>query len=186
MIPWRRKWQPTPVLLPGKSHGWRISLHIYIYTAKSLQSYPTLCDPIDSSPPGFYIPRILQARILEWVAISFSRGSSQLRDQTWVSCIVDRCFTIWATREVHIYMCVCVCVCVYTHTLTHTLSLSLSLWAYILSPTLPICPTLPFPFCVYMSLLHICILFLCLILKIPSVWFTKSMAGLVSLNIRIC
>ena len=41
-------------------------------TAKSLQSCPTLCDPIDSSPPGSPIPRILQARTLEWVAISFS------------------------------------------------------------------------------------------------------------------
>ena len=40
--------------------------------AKSLQSSPTLCDPIDGSPPGSSIPGILQARILEWVAISFS------------------------------------------------------------------------------------------------------------------
>ena len=40
--------------------------------AKSLQSCPTLCDPIDGSPPGFPVPGILQARILEWVAISFS------------------------------------------------------------------------------------------------------------------
>ena len=40
--------------------------------AKSLQSCPTLCDPIDSSPPGFPVPGILQARTLEWVAISFS------------------------------------------------------------------------------------------------------------------
>jgi len=40
--------------------------------AKSLQSYPTLCNPIDGSPPGSPIPGILQARTLEWVAISFS------------------------------------------------------------------------------------------------------------------
>ena len=40
--------------------------------AKSLQSCPTLCDPIDGSPPGSPVPGILQARILEWVAISFS------------------------------------------------------------------------------------------------------------------
>ena len=45
---------------------------VYIYTAKSLQSCPTLCDPIDGSPPGSPIPGILQARTLEWVAISFS------------------------------------------------------------------------------------------------------------------
>ena len=42
--------------------------------AKSLQSYPTLCDPIDGSPPGSPVPGILQARTLEWVAISFSNA----------------------------------------------------------------------------------------------------------------
>ena len=42
--------------------------------AKSLQLCPTLCDPIDGSPPGSPIPRILQARTLEWVAISFSKA----------------------------------------------------------------------------------------------------------------
>ena len=42
--------------------------------AKSLQSCPTLCDPIDGSPPGSPVPGILQARILEWVAISFSNA----------------------------------------------------------------------------------------------------------------
>ena len=42
--------------------------------AKSLQSCPTLCDPIDGSPPGFPMPGILQARILEWAAISFSNA----------------------------------------------------------------------------------------------------------------
>ena len=42
--------------------------------AKSLQLCPTLCDPIDSSPPGFPVPGILQARTLEWVAISFSNA----------------------------------------------------------------------------------------------------------------
>ena len=45
-----------------------------IYTAKSLQSCPTLCDPIDGSPPGSPVPGILQARTLEWVAISFSNA----------------------------------------------------------------------------------------------------------------
>ena len=43
-----------------------------MFTAKSLQSCPSLCDPIDGSPPGFPIPGILPARTLEWVAISFS------------------------------------------------------------------------------------------------------------------
>ena len=45
---------------------------------------------------------IFQAIVLEWIVISFSRGSSWPRDRTWVSCIVDRCFTVWAIREVHV------------------------------------------------------------------------------------
>ena len=53
------------------------------------------------SLPGSSVYGILQARILEWVAIPFSRGSSQLSDQTWVSCVVGRFFAIWATREDH-------------------------------------------------------------------------------------
>ena len=64
------------------------------------QSCLTLCNPMDCSLQGSSIHGIFQARVLESVAISFSRGSSWLRDQTRVSCIVGRCFTIWATREV--------------------------------------------------------------------------------------
>ena len=63
------------------------------------QSCPTLCNPMDCSLPGFSIHGIFQARILEWVAISFSRRSSQPRDWTWVSHIVGRRFTIWTTRK---------------------------------------------------------------------------------------
>ena len=55
---------------------------------------------MDCSPPGSSVHGILQARILEWVAISFSRGSSQPRDQTRVSCTAGRFFTDWATRSV--------------------------------------------------------------------------------------
>ena len=55
--------------------------------------------PMDSNPPGSSVHGILQARILVWVAIPFSRGSSQLRDQTQVSCTAGRLFTNWATRE---------------------------------------------------------------------------------------
>ena len=62
-------------------------------------SYPTLCDLMDCSPPGFSAREIFQARILEWVAISFSRGSSQPRDRTWVSCTAGRFFTDWAAKE---------------------------------------------------------------------------------------
>ena len=57
------------------------------------------CDLIDCSPPGSSVHGILQARILEWVAISFSRGSSQPRDRTRLSHIAGRLFTHWATRE---------------------------------------------------------------------------------------
>ena len=66
------------------------------------QSCPTLCDSVDCSPPGSSACGILQARILEWVAISFSRGSSQLKDRTQVSCIAGRFFTVWVTRKGHI------------------------------------------------------------------------------------
>ena len=59
-----------------------------------------LCDPRDYSLPGFSVHGIFQARILEWLSISFSRRSWP-RDWTRVSCIVGRCFTVWATREVH-------------------------------------------------------------------------------------
>ena len=59
----------------------------------------TLCDPMDCSLPGSSVHGIFQARVLEWTAISFSREPSQPRDRTWVSCVVDRRFTIWATRE---------------------------------------------------------------------------------------
>ena len=56
---------------------------------------PALCDPMDDGPPGSFIHRILQARILEWVAIPFSKGSSWPRDQIWVSCVAGRLFTVW-------------------------------------------------------------------------------------------
>ena len=60
----------------------------------------TLCNHMDCSPSGSSVHRILQERILEWVAIPFSRGSSQPRDRTWFSCIIGRFFTVWVTREI--------------------------------------------------------------------------------------
>ena len=59
----------------------------------------TLCDPMDCSLPGFSVHGIFQARVLEWVAISFSRRSAWPRDQTQVSRTAGRHFTLWATRE---------------------------------------------------------------------------------------
>ena len=65
-------------------------------------SCPTLCNSMDWSIPGFSVHGILQARVPEWVAITFSRESSQPRDWTRVSRIAGRFFTIWATREVQV------------------------------------------------------------------------------------
>ena len=65
---------------------------------KVIQSCPTLCDPMDYTIHG-----IVQARILEWVAVPFSRGSSQPRDRTQVSLIACRFFTSWAAREAQEY-----------------------------------------------------------------------------------
>ena len=64
-----------------------------------VQSCPNLCDPMDCSLPGSSVHGIFQARVLEWVAISFSRGSSWPRDRTRISHIVGRCFTVWVMRE---------------------------------------------------------------------------------------
>ena len=64
------------------------------------QSCSTLCDPMDCSPPGSSIHGILQARILEWIAISFSWGSSQPRDLTQVSRVAGIFLALWATRGV--------------------------------------------------------------------------------------
>ena len=162
---WRRQWQPTLVLLPGKSHGQRSLIGCSPWGRKELdatewlhfhfslsrigggngnphqcsclenprdgepgglpsmgshrvgqnwsnlaaaaamkwsevaRSCLTLYDPMDSSLPCSFVHGIFQARILEWAAISFSRGSSQPRDWTQVSHIAGRRFTLWATRE---------------------------------------------------------------------------------------
>ena len=60
-----------------------------------------LCNPMDCSPPGPSIHGVFQARILEWVAIFFSRVSTRPMDWTQVSHIAGRLFTLWATRESH-------------------------------------------------------------------------------------
>ena len=65
------------------------------------QSCPTFFDPMDCSLPGSSVHGIFQARMLEWIAISFSRGSSQPRNRTGVYRIAGRRFTVWATWEAH-------------------------------------------------------------------------------------
>ena len=96
----------SPILLPPLlvlfieclEHS-RHAVDIWLRENEVTQSCPTLCDSGDCSLPGSSVHGILQARILEWVAISFSRGSSWPRDQTQVSRITGRRFTLWATRE---------------------------------------------------------------------------------------
>ena len=68
------------------------------------QLCPTLCDPMDCGLSGSSVHGVFQARVLEWIAISFSRGSSWPRDWTRVSHIAGRCFTIWVTREGQLYL----------------------------------------------------------------------------------
>ena len=63
------------------------------------QSCPALCNPMDHSPPGSSVHGILQASLLEWADIPFSKGSSQLRNWTQVSCIAGRFFTLGAIRN---------------------------------------------------------------------------------------
>ena len=79
-------------------------LQCTFFESEVAQPCPTLCDPMDCSLPGSSLHGILQARVLEWVAISFSRGSSQPRDRTLVSCIPGRHFDLWAAREVLLFL----------------------------------------------------------------------------------
>ena len=83
----------------------------YVYTeseSELSQSCPTLCDPMDSSLRGSSICGIFQARVLEWVAISFSRGSSPARDWTRFSRRQADAFTVWATTLHFTYFFICV------------------------------------------------------------------------------
>ena len=79
---------------PSFSISWNRKVKVLV-----AQSCPTPCNPMNCSLPGSSVHEILQGRILEWVAIPFSRGSSQPRDWTYVSYIAGRFFTTWATRE---------------------------------------------------------------------------------------
>ena len=96
---WGASMFQTPNLAPHALSHFILSCCVLV-----AQSCPTLCDPMDYSPPGSSLPGMLQARILGWVAMPSSRRSSQSRDQTQVSCIAARFFTIWATREALVYM----------------------------------------------------------------------------------
>ena len=95
---------------PTKSTRWSPKLYyfrMWLYlrqgskSSKVSVSYSVVSNSLwpHGSPPGSFVHGILQERILEWVAIPFSRGSSRSRDQTQVSCIAGEFFTVWATRE---------------------------------------------------------------------------------------
>ena len=129
---------------------WQCSGWFWNVRVKVAQSCLTLCYPMDYTVHG-----ILQARILEWVAFPFSRGSSQPRDRTQVSHIAGGFFTSWVTREATseagsegvslwclcmcvsfhygVCACVCVCVCASAHVCVkaiHPLSLNLQIWSW--------------------------------------------------------
>ena len=89
-------WQvdSLPAELSGKTNQLHRGFKLNSQKVLVAQSCLTLCDPMDCSPLGSSVHGILQARILEWVAISFSRGSSQPRYQTQVSHIAGRCFNL--------------------------------------------------------------------------------------------
>ena len=92
-------WNTWSCLLP--TFCW-IFLFSYQHVEKEsevTQSCLTLCNPMDCSLPGSSVRGNFQARVLEWVAISFSGGSSWPRDWTHVSHIAGRCFTVWATGK---------------------------------------------------------------------------------------
>ena len=84
---WRLRWQRPYVWGPLMTKFLRVVMYLVA------QLCPTLCNPMDCSPPGSSVHRLSKKKILEWVAIPFSRGSSWLRDRTWVSCIAGRFLT---------------------------------------------------------------------------------------------
>ena len=82
---------PAPDQLAQTRRKWKYTVsHSVVFDSAT---------PGTVAPPGSSFNGILQARMLEWVAIPFARGSSESRDRTWVSGIADRFFTIWVTRE---------------------------------------------------------------------------------------
>ena len=95
-LPYDRQTLSLSLLTPGE--GYQLS-SLYCRCVLVAQSCLTLCHPMDCSPPGSSVHGILQARILEWVAISFSRETSQPRNWTQVSRIAGKYFTDWAIWE---------------------------------------------------------------------------------------
>ena len=91
-----------PLVAPRKPRFHERYLYLNYVVVWLLNHVWLFCDPKNCSPPGSSVHGIYQARILEWVAISFSRGSSQSRDQILISCIGKQVLHCWAMREAHI------------------------------------------------------------------------------------
>ena len=89
---------------------------------KSLSHVWLFATLMDCSLPGYLVHGIFQARVLEWVAISISRGSSWLRDQTRVFCIANRGLYKYEKKKkyIYIYICTCTQLYIYTYTCIHT------------------------------------------------------------------
>ena len=105
-------WLPSLTMIISRSihvaaNGIISFLFMAEWVSEVTQSCLTLCDPMDYSLPGSSVHGIFQAIVLEWIAISFSRGSSQPRDRIQVSRIVDRHCTVWTTREVLLLLLSC-------------------------------------------------------------------------------
>ena len=97
-------WQRSPSLLPWGTHmSVSVCVCVCVCVCVYAQSRPTLCNPMDYSPPGSSVHGILQARILEWVAISYSKLSSCPRGRTCISCIGQRILYPLATWEVPVH-----------------------------------------------------------------------------------
>ena len=106
---WNSPGQNTEVGSLSPKIDWKLFLQLFLSVLGEIGSKGSsvvcvfLCDPMDCSSVGSSGHRILQAKILEWLAFPFSRGSSQPRDQTQVSHIAGGFFTSWTTREVQFY-----------------------------------------------------------------------------------
>ena len=96
LLPWNNLAQWLSIFSVHQNH---LVPHPEFHKMLVAQLCLTLCGPMDCNQPGSSVHGISQARVLEWVAIPFARGSSQPRNWTQVSCIAGRFFTIWATRE---------------------------------------------------------------------------------------
>ena len=107
--PWTAAYQAPPSMGFSRQEYWS-GVPSPSLESEVTQLYPILYNPVDCNLPGFPVHGIFQARVPEWVAFSFSRGSSQPRDQTQISHITGRCFTLWATREAWSRMDTCICI----------------------------------------------------------------------------